>query len=124
MICGSHFRSCAVAKKCCTVVSGQERKTSTARTLDAAMSQLVRRQDHPNTGRDALVGIAREVSQKAQVETAEKRKEKKTALRVRAGALHCLGDSTTTAKAMPTYHSVVVLPSIGIDLPLRMHCSL
>jgi hypothetical protein len=22
------------------------------------------------------------------------------------------------------YHSVVVLPSIGIDLPLRMHCSL
>jgi hypothetical protein len=58
------------------------------------------------------------------VETAEKRKEKKTALRVRAWSSGFVGDSTTTAKAMPTYHSVVVLPSIGIDLPLRMHCSL
>jgi len=57
---------------------------------DVVRAQLERRQDHPNTGRDALLVYELEVSHKAQVETAEKRKEKKTAWRVRAGALHSL----------------------------------
>jgi hypothetical protein len=89
---------------------------------DVVRAQLERWQDHPNTGRDArLDDVARCLSQSLTAETAEKRREKKE---------NCLGSSRraallgrfTTAKVMPTYHSVVVFPSI--DLPLRVHCSL
>jgi hypothetical protein len=64
-----------------------------------------------------------EVSHKLKLKRLKKKKEKKTALRVPSGARSAFLWPLDNCKS-DAYHSVVVLPSIGIDLPLRMHCSL
>ena len=118
---------------------------------EVVRAQLVRRQDHPNTGRDARMDhVARCLSQKLTAETAEKRKQKKEKcgssrhgekqrpensmfellfapyyVEAQFGAKRSTSflGHWTTAKVIPTYHSVVVFPSIAIDLPLRVYCS-